>query len=514
MRKERFLPFLNSPRPTETAVAGASEMPSLERERHQRYIRDFDLPYEAESKLDRHQKEMLLLLKEAARGMERIFAAQVGRDKLRAHFYPKSVTKSVIERANDSNPDILSPYTVVVRTHDDKLITYPMHVAYARLIEENGICDLLRKATRLADKGDNRDHQFRQYLEAKAESLETGDYEPSERLWLLRDDEPGIDIVIGFHDTYTDGLFHKKFAAQAWVGVIDRQLTDDSQWFMNAFLKKWQEASQQEAPKVRMRIDQTVLMSGQAAPYKWTGNSLPCQIEWRQKYGSKFTIFKPVFEDGFGPRLDAYRTIIASTKRMGVPDDLVKTVNLRRYIAHETSHSLGVASDISDRLYEHTDWVKELYCDLLALKGYFEINELSMRERELAIAVSFANGSVEYDAFLREGKREEYHLASTLLLNYCLEKGSVKIEDGQLTWDDPRQVHSDISELFDVVSDIQSNGKARDAEELLVKFYDTLLYPSLMRRGASIPTLVRKAHRRIKQSSEDQPSQGVIGLTG
>lgn len=459
--------------------------------------REFELRPAVSARLTKEEAQILNILVRAARRTANLYLLQEAKEE-GFDFYPPKITKSEVLKAAEEDSEIRSPYTIVRQTPDGSLEAVPMHTIYAIRLKQLNIPNYLREAANFAGRGRKRDISLQAYLRAKARSLETGDYESSERIWLEREDEPKIDIVIGLYDTYTDKLLGAKYSWGAWVGVLDEKGTHDSQWFLDSFLNWWEQETGQHAPKVRMRVDHTRMLGGQAALYDWTGNSLPCQQEWRQKYGSKFTIFRPRFETDFKEKkLPAFRSLIDPSRRMGVPDSLVKTVSLRKHIGHETSHALGVAPDLEIRLQEFAAPIKELYCDLLALKGYFAIPGISMRERELAFATFFADGVIEYANFHNEGKREEYYVAHAVPLKFCLKKGSIKVEDGRLTWEDPRQVMNDIILLLDEeVQKIQIEGGVKEAKNFFAEYYDDNTYGQLRRGEVPIPHFLRRRSRR------------------
>src|SRR3989344_791522 len=473
-------------------------------------IHDFPLPPNVEASLERNERDILRLLVRAVRRTAELYALQESEDE-RANFYPQDASKAEVIQAGENNPQIFSPYTIIRRTSEGDLEAVPMHEVYSHGLKQLDIPRLLREAANVAGRGRKRDISFQAYLRAKAGSFETGDYEASDRIWLEREGEPKIDIVIGLYDTYTDRFLGVKYAWEAWVGVFDEKTTRDAQWFLDSFRNWWQQETGQEAPKVRMRVDHTRMLGGQAALYDWTGNSLPCQQEWRQKYGSKFTIFRPRLETDFrDKRLPAFRSLIDSSRRMGVSDSLVKTVSLRKHVGHESSHALGVASDLESRLQEFAAPIKELYCDLLALKGYFAIPGISMRERELAFATFFADGVIEYANFHNEGKREEYYVAHSTSLKFCLKKGSIKVEDGRLTWEDPRPVMNDIILLLDEeVQKIQIEGGVKEAQNFFAKYYDDNTYGQLRRGELPIPHFLRRRSRRKPPTKKQDVDTGT-----
>lgn len=442
-----------------------------ERRRNRLLITPFELPSEVQGNLSERDRNVINFLEEAAKKVATLYSYQENDQTPKANFYPPKVTAAQIEAAGRTNPEILSPYTIVT-LEGGQLKAIPAHLAFKDQLRP--ISRLLRDAA-----SQTKDMMFKIYLLAKATSFGTGNYETSERYWLERQTEPKIDIVIGLYDTYTDRFLSRKYAWQAWVGVLDEQLTSDSQEFLNAFMNWWRKESGQETPKVKMRVDHTIIQSGQAAQIIMTGNSLPCQIDWRRRYGSKFIVFEPMFEDRFNHEiLPTFRSIISPNKRMGLPEALIKTVALRRFIAHEASHSLGIPEDVQKRLGKHTAWIKELYCDLLALEGYSHIEGLNPREREpeVALAVTLALGYRDHKLYHLEGLQEDYFKARSIILKYLLSKGNVRIDARHLDWDNHRQVYQNISELLNMVKLLMNEGNSKNADEFFKNYFDRGIY--------------------------------------
>ena len=448
--------------------------------RYESPIREFLLPPEVEATLDKHQRRELLFLTRVVRRWGDLYALQESEDA-RFPFYPSGVTKKEILEASQTQPEILSPYTIVRLTDEGEFVAIPMHQFYKGIIEEKGVIRLIREAAGEAGKGKNRDFQLQAYLRALARSMETGNFKASTRIWLEREDEPIVDAVIGFNDIYGDEFLGRKFSPWASAGVLDRQLTHDAQWFLNSFLGWWSQETGRAAPKVKMRVEHTRIQSGLAARYEWSGNSLPCQPEWRREIGSKFIIFEPSFKDKFREKLDSFRNFINPSKVLGITDGFIRLVALRKHTAHETGHSLIPGENYQSRLQQHTAWIKELYCDLLALTGYRQVRGISPRESEVAMAITLVDGYLDYED---RRKRPEYHKASTILLNYCLEGGSIRVENGFFTWTDPQAVFRDIDSLLQIVEQFLRDGKIKGVQDLYNKYFEPTVYQHLITRGS------------------------------
>lgn len=450
-----------------------------ERFKRRLLIHEFAPPESMET-IPKSEKRAFRHLVRAVRRWAEVYSIQEGPDE-RAHFYPPNITRNQITRAAEEDSEILSPYTVVLRNQDNSLFTVPMHEAYSRIIEATGVIGLLKKAAK-----ETKDKKLKEYLKAKAYAIRTGNWQESERIWLERVDEPDIDIVIGFYDTYTDKFLGRKYAAEAWAGVLNRDATSKSQEFLDAFLNNWSQKTNKQSPRVKMRIDETRIMSGQAGLYQWTANSLPCQIEWRKKYGSKFVIFEPEFIDLYNERAAAFSEHIHPSNRSGLPKPLIWTGTLRRYIGHEIGHSL-VEEGIEERIGAHKNWFNELYCDLLSLKGYFDIPKVftHRREREVAFATLFANGFLDNTAYQNGGRREEYLEASAIILKHCLDRGAIQAVDGCISWTNPTEVITSIAELFEDVERLQKEGLVKDVEQFKAQKLDKNIYKKVLRTANS-----------------------------
>ena len=468
------------------------KFPLDERSRQERYVREFDLPREVEASLTKEQKQLLGQLTRVSRRIDDLFAAQES-----ISFWPDKINPTEIQQAAETNPDIVSPYTYVRRNTEGNLVAIPIHTVFQDLIREKGIVESLTDASSLARKGRSRVMALSIYLKARAEAFKRGNWEYSESLWLPIGNESKIFIVVGPYDTYSDPL-KIKYAWESWVGVIDQEGSDNAQQFVDAFLKWQAEETGQNPPKVAVRVDNTVIVSGQPYEYKWVGNSLPCQMELREQHGSVVTIFKPLFKDSLRQRrIPAYRSIIDPSHRSDVTDELIEVVTLNKYFSHEVSHSF-VAKGIQERLGEHSAWIKELYCDLLAFRGYCAISK-SKRECEIAFATALADGSLEYSDYLQNNARPEYYIGDSIVLSFCIQKGSIKIKNGCLTWDNIEAVINDKFELLAIVEEIQKNGTEADALRLAERYFDPEIYGKLRTQIKPPAILSKKSPKKRKQ---------------
>jgi len=439
----------------------------------------YTLPKEVETKLDKHQKRALDYLTAAARGLAAIYDEQRRPSSAdpQEPFYPKDATKDEIREAGRQNPDILSPYTIVTRGDSGELNAIPQFIYYRNLIKQEEIVQFLQRAAKEIRKSKRKDPLFESFLRERAMAFQTGDFEKSEVTWLTREDEPEINIEIGFDDTYADRFLGIKYAAEAWVDVYDPETTFHVREFQNRFLSVEEERSDRPRPLIRSRVAYLKIATGQAGVYEWTGQSMPCQPEWRQKYGSLITIWKEPLEDKFRTKLAAFGRFINHINRRGVQHSSLRLANLRTHAGHEMAHT-WVNGNI-DALGDHKNTVKELYCDLVALDNYRQIKDFNPRESEIAMALKLSSSYIEY---MQRETRKEYSESSTILLNYLIEKGSIWIENGLITWSDTPQVFEDIGELRGEMEDIIEKGSVGRVREIKRSYLNLDVYDYLITR--------------------------------
>ena len=133
-----------------------------------------------------------------------------------AGFYPADLTKAQFDQYLAAHPGeaeaLTSPYTVVKRQRD-KLVAVPYSQEYQQWLEP--AAKLLEQA---AAKTSNA--SLKTFLLLRAKAFRTDDYYDSELAWMDLRDTP-IEIAIGPYEVYTDGLYGRKTAFEAFVTLKD-----------------------------------------------------------------------------------------------------------------------------------------------------------------------------------------------------------------------------------------------------------------------------------------------------
>jgi len=133
-----------------------------------------------------------------------------------AGFYPADLTKEEFDRYLAANPGeaeaLTSPYTVVKR-QGDRLVAVPYSQEYKQWLEP--AAKLLEQA---AAKTSNA--SLKKFLTLRAQAFRNDDYFQSELAWMDLEGTP-IEVVIGPYEVYTDTLYGRKTAFEAFVTLKD-----------------------------------------------------------------------------------------------------------------------------------------------------------------------------------------------------------------------------------------------------------------------------------------------------
>lgn len=403
------------------------------------------------------EKELSDKLVEAAIAIAPIYALQQNENYPGANFYPHDVTPGEIEEASKQDTVILSEYTVVKRATNNELTAVPYHQEYRELLVP--VSEKLIQAAEMC-----QEENLKNYLNLRAQSLLDGDYEKSEKVWLSNR-EPTVDIVIGPYDRYLDKLFSRKFAYLAWTGIIDREETNRAQKFVGAFL----EAYGWQGSPIRARADRTRIFSGLAS-IGWSANNLPCQPEWRDKYGSKITIFLPSFHERFAQRLQALHSIWPQSKDLD--SGYLEGISRIFLFAHESCHPLIRRSGDEQRLKGQYSTISELYCDILGILVSKELisREISQQDWELLTPTFLAWGVARYKEIQTPSALSAYLTGEAIGLNFLLDKSAMAIENGTVKITSIDILDRALKQLTQELEFIVSEGNENDAQNLVAKF--------------------------------------------
>jgi len=300
------------------------------------------------------------------------FVAGVGPKPKGANFYPADMDTAefAAAAAAPGGERLKSQYTIVRRDSARKLIGVPYSVAFAKHV---GVAaEKLRAAARLAD-----DPGLKQYLVLRAEAMITDDYQPSDLAWMDMKTNT-IDVVIGPIETYEDQLFGYKAAHEGFVLIKDREWSQRLARYTSMLpeLQRGLPVPAQykaETPGTDSDLNayDAVYYAGDAnAGSKTIAINLPNDEEVQLKKGTR--------------RLQLKNAMRAKFDRILVPvADVLITAGQRKHISfdaffsnvmfHEVAHGLGIKKTLNgkgtvrDALKEQASSLEEGKADVLGL---------------------------------------------------------------------------------------------------------------------------------------------------
>ena len=261
-----------------------------------------------------------------------------------AGFYPADLTKEQFDaylKAHPGEADALTgPYTVVHR-NGDKLVAVPYSQAYRQWLEP--AAKLLEQA---AAKTSNP--SLKKFLTLRAKAFRTDDYFESELAWMDLKDTP-IEIAIGPYETYTDGLYGRKTAFEAFVTL--RNPEESAKLDKYKALLRDMEANLPVEEKYKnfqrgfespISVVDQLHGGGDNVPGVQTiAFNLPNDEKVREAKGAKKVILQNVLGAKYEMILKPMAELVLVPDQAG---DVSKAYMFNETLFHELSHSLGPGS--------------------------------------------------------------------------------------------------------------------------------------------------------------------------
>ena len=395
-----------------------------------------------------------------------------------AGFYPVDLTKEQFDAYLQAHPDqaeaLTSPYTVV-RRQGDRLVAVPYSQAYKQWLEP--AAKLLEQA---AAKTTNP--SLKKFLSLRAKAFRTDDYFESELAWMDLRDTP-IEVAIGPYETYTDELYGRKTAFEAFVTLrnpeesakLDKykaMLRDmEANLPVDENYKNFQRGF--ESP---ISVVDQIHGGGDNVPGIQTiAFNLPNDERVREAKGAK----KVILQNVLGAKFD--RILKPMAELVLVPEqsrNVTKAYMTNETLFHELSHSLGPGSitvngrktTVDKELKEIGSGFEEAKADVM---GAWNI--LYMMDRGVLPAAEKPQIRATYVAGLframRFGVGEAHGQGAAMQYRYLRAKGA-------LVWDAPAQrfridegkIDGAIRDLVADIVRLQGNGDYAGTKAFLAKW--------------------------------------------
>lgn len=348
---------------------------------------------------------------------------------LGANFYPTNMTKSEFEEWKST--DKASQYTIVRRDEAGQLASVPFSVAYSEQVEK--AAKLLDQAAKLAEN-----KQLNKYLTARAKSLRTDNYYPSDMVWMDMKNS-NIDFVGGPIENYEDELFNYKTAFEAYILIKNHKETK----FYNQFIKYLpklqkslpvQNKYKKEIPGKGSDIGvyNAIYYAGDCnAAGKTIAINLPNDPKVQLKKGSRKLMLKNVMEAKFNLIVKPISEVVIDPSQASL---VTFNAFFQNTMFHEVAHGLGIKNTINKKgavreaLKEQYSGIEENKADILGLYMIGELVKLKALPKKALMEnyVTFTAGifrSVRFGASSSHGK------ANMATFNYFVESGAISRND-------------------------------------------------------------------------------------
>jgi Peptidase family M49. len=357
------------------------------------------------------------------------FIGGFGEKPLGANFYPTNMTKSEFEEWKSAGKK--NQYTIVRRDEAGQLAAVPYSVAYSEQIEKAS--KLLDQAAKLADN-----KQLKKYLAARAKSLRTNNYYPSDLVWMDMKNS-NIDFVGGPIENYEDGLFNYKTAFEAYILIKNHHETKYYNQFIK-YLPKLQKSLpvqkkyKKEVPAKGSDIGvyNAIYYAGDCnAAGKTIAINLPNDPKVQLKKGSRKLMLKNVMEAKFNLIVKPISEVVIDPSQVNL---VTFNAFFQNTMFHEIAHGLGIKNTINKKgpvhevLKEQYSALEENKADILGLYMIGELVKLKALPKKALMEnyVTFAAGifrSVRFGAASSHGK------ANMATFNFFVDNGAITRND-------------------------------------------------------------------------------------
>jgi len=379
------------------------------------------------------QKEKVLLDKliQAVELIAPLYLKQKNPNYLGANFYPADATKKEIERESKKNPAILSSYAFVERDREGKLRAVPYHIKFEKELKK--ISSLIKEAAQLSS-----DKKFAKYLKTQAQALLTDNYEKSDIL-LLKSDAFKINFIAGPFEWYLDELFAKKYAYQAWIGILNKEKTEEARKLVTTALSGQRKilpgSKKINVSKIKARVDKTIALSGLIAELLISSMNLPRGAKIIKKYGSELTVFEPALRLRFErDYLPIFRKIFDKKFQKIYSLKTLYQGAFYYTLFDEIAHSLIYYKDAEKRLKNFFYVFDEFFASTLGIKlleNLFLKGVISQKELESVLIFYICrNFSLRQLAIKKSDIAFHYQVRAAIAFNFLLKEGVIKVKGG------------------------------------------------------------------------------------
>jgi hypothetical protein len=395
-----------------------------------------------------------------------------------AGFYPADLTKEEFDKYLAANPSereaLTSPYTVVKR-QGDKLVAVPYSQEYKQWLEP--AAKLLEQAS---EKTTNP--SLKKFLALRAQAFRTDDYFESELAWMDLKDTP-IEVAIGPYEVYTDELYGRKTAFEAFVTLRDpkeSQALDVYKGELRGMEENLPVESKyknfQRGFESPIAVADQIHGGGDNVPGVQTvAFNLPNDERVREAKGAKKVILRNVL----GAKYDRILKPMASlTLVSDQADDVTQRYMFMETLFHELAHSLGPGSiTVNGRKTTVDQELKELGSGLEEAKADVmgAWNILYMMDKGILPNAERRQIRATYVAGLframRFGVGEAHGKGAAMQYSFIRDRGGIVWDEGAKRFRvDETKIDGAIRDLVGEIVRMQGNGDYAGVKAFLDKW--------------------------------------------
>ena len=395
-----------------------------------------------------------------------------------AGFYPADLTKEGFDKYLAEHPDqkeaLTSPYTVVQR-QGDKLIAVPYSQVYKQWLEP--AAKLLEQAAAATTNP-----SLKTFLTLRAKAFRTDDYFESELAWMDLKDTP-IEVAIGPYEVYTDGLYGRKTAFEAFVTLKDPKESQALDVYKSHLKEMEANLPVEEKYKNFKRgfespiaVADQVHGGGDNVPGVQTiAFNLPNDERVREAKGAKKVILRNVLGAKYERILKPMADLVLVSDQAG---QVTQRHMFLETLFHELSHSLGPGSitvngrqtTVDQELKEIAGGFEEAKADVMGA-----YNVLHMMDEGVIPNSERAQMRATYVAGLframRFGVQEAHGKGAAMQYRYLRDKGAIVWDEQAKRFRlDDTKIDGAIRDLVGEIVRLQGNGDYAGTKAFLDKW--------------------------------------------
>ncbi|WP_240325627.1 dipeptidyl-peptidase 3 family protein [Sphingomonas mesophila] len=383
-----------------------------------------------------------------------------------AGFYPADLTKEEFDRYLAANPGekeaLTSPYTVVKR-QGAKLVAVPYSQEYKQWLEP--AAKLLEQAAARTTNA-----SLKKFLTLRAQSFRTDDYFQSELAWMDLKDTP-IEVAIGPYEVYTDELYGRKTAFEAFVTLRDPKESQALDVYKSELRGLEQNLPVEDKYKNFQRgfespiaVADQVHGGGDNVPGVQTvAFNLPNDERVREAKGAKKVILRNVLGAKYERILRPMASLTLVADQAG---NVTQRYMFMETLFHELSHSLGPGSivvggrktTVDQELKELASGLEEAKADVMGAW-----NVMAMMDKGILPNAERSQIRATYVAGLframRFGVGEAHGKGAAMQYRYLRDKGGIVWDAGAKRFRvDEARIDGAIRDLVADIVRLQGNG--------------------------------------------------------